>query len=96
MALINLYFLIYKVMGSLVLAFIVFIYYLYNCGRSWDSEVNIATGYGLDGRGAGVLSPDGGRGFLLSMLSRLVLGTTHLPIQWVPVGFLPSGKAATP
>jgi hypothetical protein len=39
-----------------------------------DSVVGIATGYGLDDRGIGVRVPVG---------SRLALGSTQPPIQWV-------------
>jgi hypothetical protein len=49
----------------------------------WDSVVGIATDYGLDGLGIeSRLHP-----------SRLVLGSTQLPIQWV-LGLFPGGKVA--
>jgi hypothetical protein len=41
---------------------------------SWNSAVDIATGYGLNDRGVGVRVPVG---------SRPALGPTH-PIPWVP------------
>jgi hypothetical protein len=49
-----------------------------------DSSVGIATGYGLDGRGAEVRVPVGARIFLHSTSSRPALGPTQPPIQWVP------------
>jgi hypothetical protein len=52
--------------------------------KSRDSSVGIATGYGLDDRGVGILSPGRGKNFLFSTLSRLALGPTQSPIQWVP------------
>jgi hypothetical protein len=42
---------------------------------SRDSAVVITTGYGLDDRGVGVRVP---------VVSRLALGSTQRPIQWVP------------
>jgi hypothetical protein len=50
--------------------------------------VGIATGYGLNGQGDQSSSPGTSKIFLLSMLSRPVLGTTQPPIQWV-LGVLP-------
>ena len=44
-----------------------------------DSSVGIVTCYGLDGLG---LNPSGGRDF--PYLSRLALGPTQPPIQWIP------------
>jgi hypothetical protein len=49
--------------------------------RSWDSSVSIVMGCGLDGRG---LNPGRGMIFLLSTASRLALGPTQPPIQWLP------------
>jgi hypothetical protein len=43
----------------------------------------IATGYGLDSQGVGVRVPVGGKNFHFSMSSRLALGPTQPPIQWV-------------
>jgi len=48
-----------------------------DCGPG--SSVGIATGYGLDGPG---IESRWGRGF--PHLSRPVLGSTQLPVQWVP------------
>jgi hypothetical protein len=58
-----------------------------------DSSVGIATGYGLDDTGVGVQVPVGGKIFL-STSSRQFLGLTQRPIQWVPGGSFPGGKAA--
>jgi hypothetical protein len=44
--------------------------------RSWDSIVGIVTSYRLDNGGV--------KNFLFSMSSRLALGSTQPPIQWVP------------
>jgi len=54
----------------------------------WESTVGIATRYGLDGPG---IESHWGRYFLRP--SRLALGPTQPPIQWVP-GLFPGGKAA--
>ena len=53
-----------------------------------ESVVGIATRYRLDG--PGIESPCGQD---FPHLSRLALGPTQPPIQWVP-GLLPGGKAA--
>ena len=50
--------------------------FLRNVGR--DSSVGIATGYGLDGPG---IESQGGGDF--PHLSRLALGPTQPPVQWV-------------
>jgi hypothetical protein len=52
---------------------------------------DIATGYGLDGRGVGVRVSVGSR--IFSTSSRPVLGSTHSPIQWVPGVKLPRHEA---
>jgi hypothetical protein len=50
--------------------------------------------YGLDDRAIGVRSPAGGKGFFpLASVSRLVLRPTQPPVQWVPGGPFPGGKA---
>jgi hypothetical protein len=61
---------------------------LFLCLRSRDSAVDIATGYGLDDKRDWSLSFGGGKNFQFSMLSRPALGSTQLPIQWVPGFFL--------
>jgi hypothetical protein len=53
-----------------------------------DSLVGIATCYGLDDKGVGLRVPIGSRIFCTS--SRLALGPTQPPIQWV-LGALYSG-----
>jgi hypothetical protein len=57
-------------------------------GRSRDSAVGIATGYGLDDRGVGVRVPVGSR--IFSTSSRPAVGPTQPPIEWVP-GLFPRG-----
>jgi hypothetical protein len=61
----------------------VFLYMVPILFRSWDSTVSIATGYRLDDRGRSS-SPSRIKNILFSALSRLVLGPTQPPIQWVP------------
>jgi hypothetical protein len=56
---------------------------------SRDSSVDIAMGYGLDVR---VSIPGRGMIFLFSTMSRLVLGPTQHPTQWVPGAPSPSVK----
>jgi hypothetical protein len=58
---------------------------------SWDHVVGIVTGYGLDNRGIGVLSPGGGKNFHFSMSSRLAVEPTQPHIKWV-LGALSEGK----
>jgi hypothetical protein len=48
--------------------------------QSHDSSVGIGTGYGLDGQGS---NPGKGKIFLFPTTSRLALGPTQSPIQWV-------------
>jgi hypothetical protein len=48
-----------------------------------DSKVDIATGYGLDDWVVGVLCPGGSNNFHFCMLSRLVLGPSQPPTQWI-------------
>jgi hypothetical protein len=46
--------------------------------ESWDSSVDVATDYGLDGRGS---IPDRDKMFFFSIASRPTLGLTQPPIQ---------------
>jgi hypothetical protein len=48
------------------------------------SSVSIVSGYGLDDRAIEVQSPAEAKGFFLQPLSRLALGPTQPPVQWVP------------
>jgi hypothetical protein len=52
--------------------------------KSRDSSVSIALSYGLDDRGSRVRFPTGAGIFLFTTVSRLALGPTQPPIQWVP------------
>jgi hypothetical protein len=47
----------------------------------WDSSLGIKTGYGLDGPR---LIPGRDKVFLFFIASKLSLGPTKPPIQWVP------------
>jgi hypothetical protein len=58
--------------------------------RRWNNIVDTATGYGLDNRGVGVRVPVGAR--IFSKSSRLALGSTQPPIQWVPGTLSPGVK----
>jgi hypothetical protein len=58
------------------------IFIFYSQQRSWDSSVGIETGCGLDERGVGVRVPIAS--IIFSTSSRLALGSTQPPIQWVP------------
>jgi hypothetical protein len=59
---------------------------------SWDSAVDIATGYELDEKRGRSSSPDRFKNFLFSMSSRPVLGSTQPPNQWVPGVLSPGVK----
>jgi hypothetical protein len=59
---------------------------------SQDSSLGIVMGYRLDGQG---LIPSRGQIFLFSMVSKLALGPTQPPIQWVPWGDFAGGKVAS-
>jgi hypothetical protein len=56
-------------------------------GKSRDSSVSIAIGYGLDDRGVGVKSPGRVKNDLVYTSSRPALGSTQSPIQWVRGSF---------
>jgi hypothetical protein len=55
-----------------------------NSGKSRDSSVHIAMGYGLDDWSSRVRFPVGLGIFLFTTASRTALGPTQPPIQWVP------------
>jgi hypothetical protein len=60
--------------------------------RSRDSEVGIATSYGLDGRSGRSSSLGRVKNFLFSRSSRPALRATQPPIQWVPGALSPGVK----
>jgi hypothetical protein len=59
---------------------------------SRGSSVGIVAGYRLDGQGIRVPFQTGARDFLFHTASRLALGPTQHPIEWVPWVFPPRGK----
>jgi hypothetical protein len=72
-----------------------------NTEKSWHRALDMSRGssgsivsdYGLDNRAIGVRSPEGHRIFPLTFVSRPALGPTQPPVQWVPGGPFPGGKA---
>jgi hypothetical protein len=67
------------------------LYRLHN--ESWDSTVDIVTGYTVDDQWVGVRILVGVKNFHFSILSRPALGTTQPPIQRVPRALSPRSKA---
>jgi hypothetical protein len=61
---------------------------------SQDNSVGIVAGYRLDDKGIRVPFQTEARDFLFRTASRLELGPTRPPIQWVLWGFFPRGNAA--
>jgi hypothetical protein len=59
--------------------------------KSRDIIVGIATSYGLDDSGVGVLSPSGVKNFLFAS-SRPALRFTQLAFQWAPGAVSPGVK----
>jgi hypothetical protein len=57
---------------------------------SWYSLVSIATGYGLNNRGVGILVPVGSR--IFSTSPRPALGPTQPPILWIAEDLSPGLK----
>jgi hypothetical protein len=68
----------------LTCSIIVSISYISLYYRSRDSAVGIATGYGLDDSGFGVVVPVGSRIFSSPRRPDRVLGSTQPPVQGVP------------
>jgi hypothetical protein len=66
----------YQVGTTVELGFVNHFTVIHHFIKSWDSVVGIATGYGLDGRGVGSLSPGKIKNFHFSILSRPALGST--------------------
>jgi hypothetical protein len=60
--------------------------------KSRDSVVGIVTGYGLDDKRGRSSSPGRIKNFLFSTSSRLALGPTQPPTQWVPETLSPGVK----
>jgi hypothetical protein len=59
---------------------------------SRDSAIGIATGYGLNDEGYRSSNPSRVKNFLFSTSSRLTLGPTQPPIQWVLGALSPGVK----
>jgi hypothetical protein len=60
--------------------------------KTRNSVVGIATGYGLNDQGFGVLSPGRVKDFLFFTSSKSTLGSTQRPIQWVREALSPGVK----
>jgi hypothetical protein len=67
-------------------------YYVKTGGRSRDSSVGIATGYGLDDQEGRSSSPVRVKNFLFSTSSRPALRSTQPPIHRVPEALFPGVK----